>query len=45
MTQDTQKIDEAEMKSLIESYERLGGRINKFIQYVESNWRSGLASE
>lgn len=29
-----------ETKHLLESYYKLGAKINKFIQYVESNWRT-----
>jgi four helix bundle protein len=32
--------DIEEFKELIEPYKNLGGKINKFIQYVESNWRT-----
>jgi len=28
---------------LLEEYELLGGKINKFIQYVEENWKSSRA--
>jgi four helix bundle protein len=36
---DTHDVDEKEMNSFIESYDALGGKLNKFIQYVEENWK------
>jgi len=32
--------DQQEWSSLIDDYELLGKKINKFIQYVQSNWKS-----
>jgi four helix bundle protein len=37
--QDTHDVDEKEMEFLLETYNRLGGKINKFIQYVEKEWK------
>ena len=36
---DTHKLNGDELKSILEEYERLGKQINKFIQYVEKEWR------
>lgn len=36
---DTHNIDREEGNGFIESYDELGGRINKFIQYVEKEWK------
>jgi four helix bundle protein len=36
---DTHKLKGNELKSLLAEYERLGKQINKFIQYVEKEWR------
>ena len=35
---DTHKVDEATVKESIESYEEIGRKINRFIQYVEKEW-------
>ncbi len=35
---DTHELNEDEMKLFLDDYNKLGGRINKFIQYVESEW-------
>jgi len=35
---DTHKESVAECSRLIDAYNELGGKINKFIQYVESEW-------
>ncbi len=31
---------ESPLEEMATSYEHLGGKINKFIQYVENNWRT-----
>ena len=36
---DTHEINEKETKSFLDTYNQLGGKINKFIQYVEKEWR------
>ena len=36
---DTHKSDGIEIQSLIDSYNELGAKINKFIQYVEEEWK------
>lgn len=36
---DTHKIDTREIEILLEEYDRLGGKINKFIRYVEHEWK------
>lgn len=36
---DTQKISEKEIGYFIDAYNELGGKINKFIQYVEREWK------
>lgn len=33
-------FDNIKLTNLLEEYESLGAKINKFIQYVETNWRS-----
>lgn len=38
---DTNGVAGKEWESLIDSYNDLGGKINKFIQYVEKQWRGG----
>ncbi|OGP47397.1 MAG: hypothetical protein A2022_00125 [Deltaproteobacteria bacterium GWF2_42_12] len=35
----TNKIDKKEMQSFLNSYDELGGKINRFIQYVETEWK------
>ena len=35
---DTHELDENELISLIDNYNILGSKINKFIQYVEKEW-------
>jgi len=37
---DTHNDNESKVKILIDSYEELGGKINRFIQYVEKEWNS-----
>jgi hypothetical protein len=32
-------MDEEELKSLLERYDELGSKVNKFIQYVEKEWK------
>ncbi|MEA3435827.1 MAG: four helix bundle protein [Thermodesulfobacteriota bacterium] len=36
---DTQKIDKNELNNILDSYDVLGRKINKYIKYVESEWR------
>jgi four helix bundle protein len=36
---DTHDLDEEEMSFFLASYDELGGKINKFLQYVEQEWR------
>jgi len=36
---DTHKIDKKEIKYINDEYNRLGGKINKFIKYVETEWQ------
>jgi len=36
---DTHKLDKKELTSLIDNYNVLGSKINKFIQYVEKDWK------
>jgi len=36
---DTHKLDESEIEYFLGEYDKLGGKINKFIQYVESKWK------
>lgn len=38
-TKDTHETDEKKMESFIDAYNELGGKINKFIQYVEREWK------
>ena len=37
---DTHNDNESKVKILIDSYEELGGKINRFIQYVEKEWNT-----
>jgi len=37
---DTHKTEESTIQSIIDSYEELGGKINRFVQYVEKEWNS-----
>ena len=37
---DTHPTDECKLNTLIDSYEELGGKINRFIAYVEREWNS-----
>jgi four helix bundle protein len=39
---DTHKTDEVAVKELGDSYEELGGKINRFIQYVEREWNARI---
>jgi four helix bundle protein len=34
------KVDESTIQALINSYDELGGKINRFIQYVEKEWNT-----
>jgi hypothetical protein len=36
---DTHDVDEEEIKSLLDAYNGLGSKINKFLQYVETEWK------
>ena len=36
---DTHELDENELKYFLDSYDVLGRKINKYIKYVESEWR------
>ncbi len=36
---DTHELNEKEIKSLLDGYNELGRKINKFIQYVETEWK------
>jgi four helix bundle protein len=36
---DTHDVDEEEIKSLVDAYNGLGGKINKFLRYVETEWK------
>ncbi|BBE19701.1 hypothetical protein AQPE_3889 [Aquipluma nitroreducens] len=33
-------FENKDLNNLLEEYEVLGAKINKFIQYVEENWKS-----
>jgi len=37
---DTHKADGQEIQSFVDSYEELGGKSNRFFQYVEKEWNS-----
>jgi hypothetical protein len=37
--QDTHKLDNKEINVFLEKYDELGRKINKFIQYVEKEWK------
>ncbi len=36
---DTHKVDEGEIDDFLGHYDKLGGKINNFIQYVEKKWK------
>ena len=36
---DTHDMDEDEIYSFMERYDALGRKVNKFIQYVEKEWK------
>ena len=36
---DTHELNEDEMNFYFDSYNKLGGKINKFIKYVANNWQ------
>ena len=36
---DTHDLKDKETNSFIDTYEELGGKINRFIQYVEKEWK------
>ncbi|UCE52711.1 MAG: four helix bundle protein [Desulfobacterales bacterium] len=37
---DTHKLNKEEINYYFEKYDELGRKINKYIQYVESEWKS-----
>jgi four helix bundle protein len=39
LLKDTHELDEKETEFFLNSYDELGGKINKFLQYVEKEWR------
>jgi four helix bundle protein len=45
LIRETHGSDGLEVAELIQTYEELGGKINKFIRYVESRWNENLSSE
>ncbi len=45
VVKDTHDIDRAEIEDLVKSYDALGSRMNKFVQYVEGNWRAGSGTD
>ena len=36
---DTHELDEKEIRFLVDAYDKLGSKINRFIQYVENEWK------
>jgi len=36
---DTHKLDNKEISIFLEKYDELGRKINKFVQYVEKEWK------
>jgi len=36
---DTHELNEKEIKNFLDSYNQLGSKINRFIQYVEKEWK------
>lgn len=36
---DTHRIDEKELQIFLDAYNRLGSKTNRFIQYVETEWK------
>ena len=36
---DTHELDAKEIRIFLDEYQKLGGKINKFIQYVEKEWK------
>ncbi len=38
---DTNDSNNNEMQKLLRAYEELGGKINRFLEYVENEWRTG----
>ncbi len=36
---DIHELDEKEMQFFFDTYDELGGKINRFIQYVEAEWK------
>ena len=43
--QETHESDGLEAAQFVQSYEELGGKINRFIRYVESRWNEDISSE
>ncbi len=41
----THKLEEEEIDSLIDSYDKLGGKSIKFIQFVEGHWNDPLSKK
>lgn len=41
LLKDTNELDEKEMERFLQGYEELGSKINRFVQYVEREWRGG----
>ncbi len=39
LLKDTHDLNNEEMKYFLNVYDELGGKINRFIQYVESEWK------
>ncbi len=36
---DTHELDKEEIKIFFNAYDNLGSKLNKFIQYVETEWK------
>ena len=45
LIRETHVSDGLEAEDLIQGYEELGGKINRFIRYVESRWNQDFTSE
>lgn len=41
----THKLDEKDIDLFIDSYDQLGGKINKFIQFVEDHWNETVSKK
>jgi four helix bundle protein len=37
---DTHKLDEGAVQGLLDAYDELGAKINRFIQYVDKEWKT-----